>query len=939
MARPASSPTTSPLIHSFAVGEVSTDALARVDQERLRLAAQVQENILPSVIGKGQMRPGTGYLGASKSNAQARGIAFARSVSLTYGLELTNALLRIWTPDSLLTRASVTSSVTNGDFSSSTGWTLTATGGGLADINSTVSGALVLSQVNRGGTALCKRSVSTSSGGTEHALRIVVTRGPVFFRCGSADGLDDYIGSTNLDEGIHSLALTPSGTYYVEFQAVSDRQAIVDSITVEAAGVVEFTAPWATAELFQIQHAQSVDIMWLAHTNWQPRKLERRGATSWSLVKYYPDDGPFALPASGDKQITLTPGAAYGNTTLTASGAAFRSTDVGSLVKINCSGFDSTFALAADGAFTEPVRVKGIGAGKLVTITTTGTWSGSINQLVSLDGPHGAYTDPNTVSAISSNTTGTFDPTAAFDNLVFWVKSGFKTGNYTSGVVLVKVSNGTLTTVGQPSTPAAGVAGIFRVTGYTSPTSVDVEVVSPPSSLKPTTDWVRGEWSDRRGWPRAVCFHDGRINFGRDDRVWCSVSDNFYSFAAEQPDSAGNLAVTDASAILKNIATSDQALSVNWMLSLQRLCIGSDGAEISARSDAFDSPITPTSSQFKNFETIGSSQVSPAKFGKQAFYVSSAGDKLYKIALAFEQQDYDADDMMELNEDIGNGGLAGSFAYAIVDMAVQRKPQPYIWCVRSDGTVLVLLFSVKHGISCWTRQLFNGASGIVESVYVLPTSGGQDRVYFWVKRTINGSTVRYLEKLCLRTEAVGATTTKLLDAGQFFAGAASTVTVAHLANATVYAWGNGVQLGPFTADGSGNVALGVSATNIWVGLPYTGKYQTAKLAYGAQEGTALLQKKDVEQIGLLASNILPSGVRYGKDFTSLSGDGLAMWPLPAAGLGTNVGGATAVQTVLDEDEFPFDQDWSTDSRVCLQIAPNTPATFNALVVSLKTNEG
>ncbi len=936
------------LIHALNAGEVSTSALARVDNEKLRLAAEVQENILPYVIGKGQMRPGTSYLGASKSDNQARGIAFVRSVSANYGLELTNANLRIWTSDALLTRASVTSSVTNGDFSSGTGWTLTATGGGLADVSSTVSGALVLSQVNRGGTALCKRSVTTSTTGTEHALRIVVTRGPVFFRCGSADGLDDYITGTNLDTGEHSLAFTPSASpYYVEFQAISDRQTIVDSITVESSGVVEFTtAPWATAELFEIQYAQSVDVMWVVHGNWQPRKIERRGATSWSLVRYYPDDGPFALPSSADKNVTITPGKAYGNTTLTASGALFRSTDVGALIKTNAGGFDSTFALAAANTFSEPIRVKGIGTDNAFSFVRSGTWAGTLTLQLSFEGPQGVFSDflPG-ATAVTGNGTTSEDPPTTYDNLVCWFRAGFKAGNFTSGVANVQLLFGTTpfgAAIGAVGTltasSIASVPGIYRITAYTSATSVDVEVLSPPSSLGATNDWRRGEFSDRRGWPRAVAFHDGRLWLGRDDRPAGSVSDNFYSFATQQTDTAGNLSVTDASSIQKNIATSSMQATMRWMLSLQRLIIGTDGAEVSARADAFDAPLTPTASSLKEFSNIGVSGVSPVKFGSRAFFVSGSGDKLYAIGYDFQSQDYDCDDLTELNEDIGSGG--GTNAFTLTQLAVQRKPQPYVWCVRSDGALLLFLYSLKHQISGWFKMLSSGASGVVESVYVLPTASGQDRVYLWVRRTIGGVDKRYLEKLCLPTEAIGASTTKLADSGLLTAGPVSSVTLAHLASQTgLVGWGTtGGVAKPITglsADGSGVVALGATYTNVFVGLPYVGRYKSAKLAYGAKRGTALLQPKRVPLLGLLASYMHRDAVVYGRSFDDNGG---SMWPFGVRSKDGSAVAANTVHTVWDEQMGSFGGGWDTDSRIVLQIAAGYPATINGIVMGVETNE-
>src|SRR5262245_1403848 len=113
-----------PLVHSLSAGEVSVSALARVDQEKARLWAETQENLFPFTIGKAMMRPGTTYLASAKTHAnRVREIAFVRSLSAQAGIEMSSGLLRIHVSDALVTRASVTSTVTNGDFSSSVGWT------------------------------------------------------------------------------------------------------------------------------------------------------------------------------------------------------------------------------------------------------------------------------------------------------------------------------------------------------------------------------------------------------------------------------------------------------------------------------------------------------------------------------------------------------------------------------------------------------------------------------------------------------------------------------------------------------------------------------------------------------------------------------------------------------------------------------------------------
>jgi hypothetical protein len=77
---------------------------------------------------------------------------------------------------------------------------------------------------------------------------------------------------------------------------------------------------------------------------------------------------------------------------------------------------------------------------------------------------------------------------------------------------------------------------------------VDVEVLDHPSSLFASSFWQRGEWSDRRGWPSALTFHDGRLYLSAFDRFAGSVSDAYTSFSTDVEG--------DSAPVIRSIATS-----------------------------------------------------------------------------------------------------------------------------------------------------------------------------------------------------------------------------------------------------------------------------------------------------------------------------------------------------------------------------------------------
>ncbi|MGH7177925.1 MAG: hypothetical protein ACREJC_11130, partial [Tepidisphaeraceae bacterium] len=278
-----------PLLFALNGGEVSPLTLGRVDLERMRITAEVFVNCIPRMLGPLQFRPGTKFLSSTSFNAEARNLSFIRAVDDTALLELTNLLMRIRIGGELLTRPSVATTVINGDFSSAVGWTLTTTGGGEASINSGGNGLLLLATLPRGSTTLAKRSVTVAGPDQNvlHALRIIITRGPIRFRCGSTDGGDEYIAEAEYGTGTHSLTFTPTGDFRVQFSVERAARVQVTSIQVEAGGVFSLTTPWITDEIFDLKVEQSGDVIFAVNDEQQPRRIERRhNATSWSIVSY-----------------------------------------------------------------------------------------------------------------------------------------------------------------------------------------------------------------------------------------------------------------------------------------------------------------------------------------------------------------------------------------------------------------------------------------------------------------------------------------------------------------------------------------------------------------------------------------------------------------------------------------------------------------------------
>jgi hypothetical protein len=895
--------------HAFNIGMMDATALARVDLERMRLAAEVQTNLLPSAVGPGFMRPGLEYLGSTDGNAATRLKEFVFGATDASLMEFSDQSLRIRTDDELVTRPAVTAAVTSGNFGSSTGWTLTATDGA----TSTVSGGyLNLTALPRGSSAAASQEVTINEAGVEHALRIVVDRGPVTFFVGTTAGTDNLITETDLRTGTHSLSFTPgSGSFFINFSSESRNLRRVDSCTVEAAGVMELPTPWVAADLDYIRVAQSADVVFVACRGYQQRRIERRSATSWSVVLYRADDGPFR--PSRTRTVKMKPSVTEGNGTLTSSAKFFRSTHVGALFRLFHSGQNMTFELGAEDTYTEPLRVFGISTDNAFDVTITGTWVGTITVQRSTDDAESGYLSAPTTwedspsVTFTANGSETFDPGSSLDNVVQWSRLGFEPGDYTSGSATIAMEYG-----------GGGDYGICRVTAYNSTTSVDIEVLRPFRGTEYTADWREGEWSGMQIWPSAVAFSDGRLWWSGSDRIWGSVSDAFESFDEDEEGDAGP--------INRSIATGG-VNDTQWLLSLQRLLIGTEGSISAVKSSSLDEPITPAVMSIRDTSTTGVAPVDPAKLDTRALAVERSGEALLEIVFDGGQSEYRTTQLSKLTTELFDSGVK--------EIAVQRRPDTRIWMVLNDGSCVCLLYEPDQEVAAFVPI---STSGAFESVAVLPAAN-QDRVYFVVNRTVDGNTVRYVEKMATDAQVKPETRCRVMDA--FTVGtngpASTTVNVGtHLEGETVVVWADGGPIetapgvrGEFVVNGSGNITVPSAVTNWVAGLPYRMRYKSARLAYGAQGGTAMLQKKTLHEVGLILTNFTRWGIKVGPSFGSL-------YSMPGKVLGQ-----VPSDIVLDEvhDECPFTRggSWTLDDRLCIEVESPFTCTLLGITLSVETH--
>lgn len=879
-------------LQAFNRGIISPLALARTDIERVALSAEIQTNWMPRTLGSMMLRPGLGFVGQTKGDKKAKYLKFIFSTTDTALIELTDGSMRVWKNNELLTRPIVGTAVQNGGFTTDlTGWTS-------ADEPSTTSswaGGGYLQLLGSGfGSAIRYQQVTVASVDRNkvHALRISVYRGPITIRVGTSIGDDSFISETTLATGNHSLTLTPTSNFYIQVSSRLNYPVLLDSVEIETSGVLDLPTPWSESDLSFIRYDQSGDVIFAACKGKQQQRIERRSNDSWSVVNYETQDGPFRIEnVSG---IRLTPTGISGIITVNASAQLFRSGHVGALFRLTSTGQTVQSVLSGAGQFTDYIKVTGIGANRAFNISRiqqgVGPWNGTLTLQRSVSEP-GAWVDVQTYNMAN----GSESYNDQLDNSTIYYRIGFKSADYTSGVLRVS-----LTFAG------GNREGVVRITGVSSGVSAQAIVLSSLGGTGSTDIWSEGEWSGRRGWPSAVAFYEGRLWWAGLTKFWGSVSDAFDSFDDNTEGDSGPISGAIGSGPVDTI---------NWLMPLLRLIIGTQGAEASLRSSSFDEPLTPTNFGVKYPSTQGSAGVAAVKVDSSAIFVQRGGSRIYELNYDSSVYDYASSDMTTLCPEIG--------LPSVIALDSHRQPDTRIHCVRGDGKVAIQVFDKAENVRCWV--LFE-TDGVVEDVVTLP-GDIEDNVYYIVNR--NGK--RCLERWAKESECLGGQLCKIADSHVAYSGA-STTTIAglsHLEGRNIVVWADGRDIGEHKVS-AGAITMASPASNVVAGLGYSAPYKSSKLAYSAGMGTALTQRKRVTRLGLILSNTHAQGLMLGPDFD-------VMDDMPREESGEYVADGK-IWDQYDKDAVEFPGDWDTDSRMCLLAKAPRPVTVLAAIIGIETND-
>lgn len=580
-------------------------------------------------------------------------------------------------------------------------------------------------------------------------------------------------------------------------------------------GVYEAVTPWTAAQLSSIDRAQSADVLYVVHGAVPETRLERLADNNWNVVTSAYEGGPFRKE-NDDKSVVLYITDAIPSTdpygyvkgdslTLKASGGnVFTANMVGGLFKL------SKAPLLANRLFSQ-----------------IGTWEDKDYAL-------------GTKVRVGDNYYVLTDKAGAA-----FVKDGDrKPPTHTEGEEWVGTTDAGLgVQLWRYMHPGFG---IVKITAQTSATQVTVDVVSEylPDSVHwdetgtagedgGTHKWAEGAWSDERGYPDSITFHEQRKLLTQGQTVYGSVSGDFENMAAGSDDDE---------AFLWTLANGE-VNDIQWIQSGRRLAIGTVGSEFALTSSSVRKPLTPTDVQFLPGSDEGSKRVRPVKIGNPVF-VAADGVRLLTLAYNFDGDELIAEDLSILSDHL--------IASGVEEIAWARDPYRVLWCRLGDGTLAAVTYWRDQKVLGWSRH---DVGGFVESIATIHsgTAAGHE-LWMIVKRTIDGSDVRYIEVLEPYFERSGGgdlTEAWFLDSALQYSGAAASIIsgLDHLEGETVDILADGKAHPAKTVTG-GQITLDYTASKVTVGLGFESRIRTLILDGDDQFGSLTTRSRKVNSVAV-----------------------------------------------------------------------------------------
>ena len=353
----------------------------------------------------------------------------------------------------------------------------------------------------------------------------------------------------------------------------------------------------------------------------------------------------------------------------------------------------------------------------------------------------------------------------------------------------------------------------------------------------PATNWSEQSYSELRGYPGAVTFHQNRLwyagTIAQPDGLWASKSNEFFNF--DIGDASDNDSIDIRAAI-------GEVNTIKHLVSNRDLQAFTSTDEFIVPAFV-EKPTTPTNATIKRQTPFGSSFVRPYVFDGATVYVQSSGEIVREMLFDDGQNAYTGQPISSLASHLIQNPIQASTLAGGIDRA-----ESYYFLVDANGTLGV--FNSNRGDQRYGWTQFT-SQGSFHSVCTVDT-----RVYAVVKFDKGDGTNKYI--LCEFDSSFNT------DMAKTYSGSNGVFSVsADFANGAVLDVVSGTHyLGQFTVAG-GNIdvsAVDNSLSSAEIGFKFDVKLISNPIDTMSQTGPLTGEPRSMNKVILDLSNTLSVSV-------------------------------------------------------------------------------
>ena len=244
-------------------------------------------------------------------------------------------------------------------------------------------------------------------------------------------------------------------------------------------------------------------------------------------------------------------------------------------------------------------------------------------------------------------------------------------------------------------------------------------------------------FSGTNNFPNAVSYFEQRRVFAGTNNEPQTI---FMTRSGTESDMSFKLPIRDDDRIKFKVAARE-ANRIKHIVPLTQLLFMTEAAEwrvTSVNSDA----ITPTSIAVKPQSYVGANDTQPVVVNNSMVYIASRGGHARELGYNWQSNGFITGDLSIRAAHLFDG-------FDITDMTLAKAPTPIVWMISTSGKLVGLTYVPEQQVGAWHQH---DTDGTFESVTTV-AEGSVDAAYCVVKRTINGNTKRYVERMGTRDYA------------------------------------------------------------------------------------------------------------------------------------------------------------------------------------------